>query len=352
MNTRAQSAATQAKKPPLRGSSSKSSIQKGLRVEDIPKDQILPDPHQPRTNFKKKALEELRASIKSQGLQQYPVVQFAFRKDGKDYYYIKAGERRWRAHMEEPRWLSVRCVVEEGVYDGKRNVSRRLAQAAENSSREPHTHGEIIELMEEVIREEIEKQGRKHGAVQAGQNRVAEAFGKKSQAWAASYHALGGLVPELRAMLDEDEDGVRLNFSAAVALARAPADTQLEILAESQERFEKGGHAAGYAYIVRRVREIRQGRGEKVRGRGSDEKAKLVRTVERFLGLANGICGERRSTEYKKFVEALLSKMSTIEVDGMLSNLKLGLQTFEGLLAMAQKKRDENYKPFSIAGGR
>lgn len=316
-------------------------------VLDISLDQILPDPHQPRRKFKESELEELAGSIGDQGLQQLPVVNPAFVKGGKQFYYIKAGERRWRTYVKR-ELPSMLCVVEKIRYDGKRNVSRRLAQAAENSSRVPHTHGEIIELVEEVIQEEIKKRGTKHASVHIGLGRVARAFGK-SIAWATNYQTLTGLVPELREMLDEDETGDRLNFAVGTALARAPSDVQTELLQEAEPHFKKGGHTAGYGFIVRKAREIRESRGEKIRGRrASDEKAKLMRIVERMLGLANSVCGERHSTEYKQYMEALIDKMSTIEVDETLSNIKLGLQTFTGLRDMLQKKRDKNYKPFSI----
>ncbi|MFZ3044183.1 MAG: ParB/RepB/Spo0J family partition protein [Minisyncoccia bacterium] len=323
-------------------------------VLDIPIDQILPDPHQPRRKFKESELEELGGSIADQGLQQLPVVNPAFKKGGKDFYYIKAGERRWRTYVK--RGLpSMLCVVEKIRYDGKRNADRRLAQAAENSSRVPLTHGEIIELVEEIVQEEIKKRGARHGAIQMGLVRVAKAFGQKVS-WANGYWTLTGLVPELREMLDEDENGNRLNFHAATALAplkvaanSEDADTQAGVLRDAEPYFKKGGHAAGYAFIVRRVREIRLSRGEKIQGRRArDEKAKLMRTVERMLGLANSVCGERHSTEYKKYVESLLDKMSVIEVDETLSNLKLGLQTFNGLLGILQAKREKNYKPFAI----
>lgn len=61
-------------------------------TDEVPIDQVHPNPDQPRTNFKKEELEELAESIKRNGLLQPILV----RKDD-DGYQIIAGERRWQA---------------------------------------------------------------------------------------------------------------------------------------------------------------------------------------------------------------------------------------------------------------
>lgn len=316
-------------------------------VLHVPLDQLLRDEHQPRKRFRR--LDELALSIKNQGLQQLVTVNFGFRKGGKDYYYIKAGERRVRAHRKLGE-RTVPCIVVKEGYNGKRNVDRRLAQAAENSSREPQTHGEIIELVEEVIQHEIKKNnGMEYGAVQAGLGRIAGAFGM-SRAWATNYHTLVGLLPELREMLDEDDEGERLNFSVGMALARAPADIQLEVLKQAQAKFKKGGHAAGYSFIVRKVREIREKRGEKLRGRASDEKMMLIRTVGRMARLADGLSGQRRSTQQKKHVQEIIEKMTVLEVDALLDQITKLAHGFSSLVEVLEKQRNRNYEYLSVEG--
>ncbi len=62
-------------------------------VKKINISQILPNPSQPRKNFKDEELKELAASIKNQGLIQ-PIVVKAL--DNQQFQII-AGERRWRA---------------------------------------------------------------------------------------------------------------------------------------------------------------------------------------------------------------------------------------------------------------
>ncbi|MGI6032840.1 MAG: ParB/RepB/Spo0J family partition protein [Coriobacteriales bacterium] len=60
--------------------------------EELPIDEITPNPNQPRKNFDELALADLSDSIKREGLLQPILV----RKHG-DKYQIVAGERRWQA---------------------------------------------------------------------------------------------------------------------------------------------------------------------------------------------------------------------------------------------------------------
>ena len=62
-------------------------------VQKINISQIIPNPSQPRKNFKDSELKELSNSIKSQGLIQ-PIIVKPVRNE---QYQIIAGERRWRA---------------------------------------------------------------------------------------------------------------------------------------------------------------------------------------------------------------------------------------------------------------
>lgn len=63
------------------------------RIQKIPVEDLLPNPHQPRQHFEKQALEQLADSIKQYGILQ-PLVVTPL---GKGQYAIIAGERRWRA---------------------------------------------------------------------------------------------------------------------------------------------------------------------------------------------------------------------------------------------------------------
>lgn len=68
---------------------------------------IEPNQHQPRQEFERKALDELRDSIVQYGIIQPIVV----RKKG-DKYEIIAGERRWRA-AKEAKLKEIPCIIRE-----------------------------------------------------------------------------------------------------------------------------------------------------------------------------------------------------------------------------------------------
>jgi ParB family chromosome partitioning protein len=60
---------------------------------EVPVGTIVPNPHQPRTNFDEESLSALTASIRELGVLQPVLV----RPLGDDRYELIAGERRWRA---------------------------------------------------------------------------------------------------------------------------------------------------------------------------------------------------------------------------------------------------------------
>lgn len=62
-------------------------------IYDVDIELVIPNPEQPRTNFKEEDLNELAASIKREGIIQPILVRET--EDGK--YQIIAGERRWQA---------------------------------------------------------------------------------------------------------------------------------------------------------------------------------------------------------------------------------------------------------------
>src|SRR5262249_4649522 len=64
----------------------------GERVADLPLERILPNPHQPRTDFDEAMLFELAESIRSQGVLQPVLV-----RPTAEGYQLIAGERRFRA---------------------------------------------------------------------------------------------------------------------------------------------------------------------------------------------------------------------------------------------------------------
>jgi ParB family chromosome partitioning protein len=62
-------------------------------LTEAPVRAILPNPHQPRSQFDEQTLRELADSIREHGLIQPLIVT----RTGEDHYTLIAGERRWRA---------------------------------------------------------------------------------------------------------------------------------------------------------------------------------------------------------------------------------------------------------------
>ncbi len=77
-------------------------------VQKINISEIIPNPSQPRKNFKDKELKELSSSIKNQGLIQPIIVKPT--TDGQ--FQIIAGERRWRA-CQLTGMHEVDCVIRD-----------------------------------------------------------------------------------------------------------------------------------------------------------------------------------------------------------------------------------------------
>lgn len=67
-------------------------------LNQLPTDEITPNPHQPRDHFDEDKLEELTESIRRQGVVE-PIVVRPY-PDGDHRYMIVAGERRWRASCQ------------------------------------------------------------------------------------------------------------------------------------------------------------------------------------------------------------------------------------------------------------
>lgn len=62
-------------------------------LNEIPIDQIEPNPDQPRREFDEAAMQELATSIQNMGI----IAPITLRQVAPDHYQIIAGERRWRA---------------------------------------------------------------------------------------------------------------------------------------------------------------------------------------------------------------------------------------------------------------
>lgn len=89
----------------------------GLLLQELPLTSIVPNPHQPRTDFDDAQVKELADSIRSEGLMQPIVVRKV-----KDGYEIIAGERRFRAFK-----LIGQKTITARIIDAKDDSSAVLA---------------------------------------------------------------------------------------------------------------------------------------------------------------------------------------------------------------------------------
>lgn len=96
-------------------------------IQSLPIDQLKPNRFQPRTQFDDEAIEELAASIRTQGIVQPLVVSLD--QDGS--YVIVAGERRWRASRRAG--LETVPVVVRQVADDREMLELALVENLQRS---------------------------------------------------------------------------------------------------------------------------------------------------------------------------------------------------------------------------
>lgn len=95
--------------------------------QEIPLDQIRPDPNQPRQLFDEDKLADLADSIREHGVLQ-PIAVYP---NGRGYI-IKHGERRWRASK-----LANQQTIPVIIADPPDALTRKIQQFVENDQREP-----------------------------------------------------------------------------------------------------------------------------------------------------------------------------------------------------------------------
>lgn len=85
---------------------------RGGELQTLPIDDLQPGKYQPRTRMDPGSLEELAASIKTQGVMQPILVRAVGGRFDDKRYEIIAGERRWRA-SQIAGLIEVPCLVRE-----------------------------------------------------------------------------------------------------------------------------------------------------------------------------------------------------------------------------------------------
>lgn len=112
-------------------------------IQSLPIDQLKPNRFQPRTRFDDAAIEELAASIRTQGIVQPLVVS----PDPDGTYTIVAGERRWRASRRAG--LETVPVVVRQVADDREMLELALVENLQRSDLNPLEEAEAYLSLQE-----------------------------------------------------------------------------------------------------------------------------------------------------------------------------------------------------------
>ncbi len=126
-------------------------------LNEIPIEQIEPNPDQPRREFDETAMQELASSIQTMGI----IAPITLRQVAPDRYQIIAGERRWRASQRAglktiPAYI--RTVEEENVMELAlvENIQREDLNAIEIALAYEHL-AETTGMTQEKISERVGK---------------------------------------------------------------------------------------------------------------------------------------------------------------------------------------------------
>ena len=194
----------QAGNPAADGSAA--SVDDAKRVRDVPLDQIIPSPLQPRTTFVESPLDDLVESIRQHGIIQPLIVRVV---DGK--YELIAGERRWRASKK--LGLSTAPIIE-------REASDR-------------------DVLEMALIENLQREGLNPMEEASGYVRLAKEFSLKQEEIAARVGKSRASVANAMRLLDLHKDVQALVAQARLSVGHAKAilaikDHDSQLLASDQ----------------------------------------------------------------------------------------------------------------------
>lgn len=181
------------------------------RLVEVPIDQIIPNPNQPRRTFDDESLQELAQSIRQVGLIQPLVVR---RMDGG--YELVAGERRLRA-CKSIGLKSVACIVQNDVFE----EDSAMMALIENLQRENLHYLEEAQCYQALLT-----------TYNLKQEELAERLGKSQSAIANKLRILK-LSPAVKSAMGE----ARLTERHARALLRIKDEKmQLEMVSKIKEK--------------------------------------------------------------------------------------------------------------------
>ncbi len=172
-------------------------------LQDLAVNSLQPGMYQPRKEMHSEALEELAASIQSQGIIQPIVV----RKFNEQYYEIIAGERRWRA-AKKVGLTHVPCVIKD-VKD-KAAIAMALI---ENIQREDLNAIEEAQALERLQNE-----------FELTHNQVAEVIGK-SRTTVSNLLRLNQLEDEVKKLVEQKE--LEMGHARALLALESPVQSQV-----------------------------------------------------------------------------------------------------------------------------
>lgn len=190
-------------------------------IRKLPIRKIVPNPFQPRREFKSEELDDLARSIRENGLLQPLVVRPSPGVDG-DRYELVAGERRLRA-VTQLEWNEVPVVVRD--VDDRTLLVLALVENIQREALNPLEEAEGFRLLSEDF-----------GLTQA---EIAQAVGK-NRATVANTLRLLRLPPSIRRLLE----------SGDLSMGHARALLAIE---ETGRLVELGRRAAREGWSVREV---------------------------------------------------------------------------------------------------
>jgi len=258
-------------------------------VRTLPITQIHPNRLQPRSRFDEAGLEELAASIKSQGMIQ-PIIVTKTKQTG---YAIVAGERRWRA-AQRAGLQTVPVVVRE-VRDDRELLELALVENLQRADLNPIEEAEAYRALQQsfgLTQEEIaERVGKARPAI-ANTLRLL-----KLPAAIQDYLRSGELTAGQARPLLALEEGEMLRLALRAVREGLSARRMEELAAGGAPSRKKGGaaveaHAAAAAEkltreLQTRVEIERRGKGGIVRIHFHSEE-ELIRLFERLTGRGGG----------------------------------------------------------------
>ncbi|MBC3766651.1 ParB/RepB/Spo0J family partition protein [Neptunicella marina] len=252
-------------------------------LQKLPIEFLQPGKYQPRKDMSPDALEDLAASIRSQGIIQPIVV----RKVAQDKFEIIAGERRWRAsqlaHLDE-----VPCLIKDVPDEAAVAIA-----LIENIQREDLNAMEEAQALERLLNE-----------FELTHQEVAEAVGK-SRATVTNLLRLNNLNDDVKLLLEYGD----------IEMGHARALLSLE----GEQQLEAAKTVAGKGLTVRDtenlVRKLLEPTKEKVEKNVDPDIKRLETTLSENLGAAVSI-----SHNAKGKGKMVINYSSLDELDGILSH--------------------------------